>query len=355
MKDMKATLDDVDNLVGRRVFIRVDYNVPIDSKGRITDDNRIRQSLETIKYCISRNAKIILASHFGRPEGREEKYSLEPVAVHLRKLLPKTTIYFASDCVGDVVENQSRILKNGEILLLENTRFYKEEEENDENFSKWLSRLGDIFVNDAFGAAHRAHASTVGITKYLPAVAGFLIEKELRFLSAVTVNPVRPLTIICGGAKVDDKRPIIESLIDKADNILIGGKIAQAWKLDKPCKANIVVARDAEFDINEETIKEFTEIIDQSGTIFWNGPLGMFENPKYAKGTRAIAEAVSKSHAVSIVGGGDTASAIAGYEFNHISTGGGASLEFVQGKELPGISCLLTVTEFNRIEKERGL
>jgi triosephosphate isomerase len=358
----KATLDDINNLVGRRVLIRADYNVPLSGRGGIADDNRIRESLETVKYCLKRGAKVILCSHFGRPEGIDKKYSLEIVAEHLRKLLPKTTIYFANDCIGDIVVNQSKILKNGEILLLENTRFHKEEEQNDAHFAEKLSQLGDIFVNDAFGTAHRAHASTAGVANYLPAVAGFLIQKEIKYLSAIVKSPKRPLTVICGGKKVADKLPIIEHLIDKADNILIGGAISAQWKLTQKSAANIVVSKDTGFDIGEQTIRDFTDVIGRSSTIFWNGPMGVYEDPEYANGTKQIALAVisaTKNGSISIVGGGDTAAAVTelvGTDgFTHISTGGGASLEFIEGKTLPGIKCLLTVREFNKIKQIRGI
>jgi 3-phosphoglycerate kinase len=273
--------------------------------------------------------------------------------------LRKTTVYFLNDCVGDTVVNQSKILKNGEILLLENTRFHKGEEENEPTFAEALAKTGDIFVNDAFGSAHRAHASTVGVADYLPAIAGFLMEREIRFLSAITHEPKRPLTVISGGKKVADKLPVIEHLIDRADNLLIGGKIAAEWTVKRP---NIIIAEDTGFDITEKAVKEFANVIKKSKTIFWNGPMGMFEKPEYAEGTSKIALAVieaTKNGAVSVVGGGDTAAAVAslvGTEgFTHISTGGGASLEFLEGKTLPGIKCLLSADEFNTIEADRRI
>jgi 3-phosphoglycerate kinase len=403
----KATLRDVNNLVGRRVFIRVDYNVPVNDSGQIVDDNKIRQSLITIKYCLGRGAKVILASHFGRPEGVDHKYSLEPVCLRLRKLLPRTTVYFADDCVGEAVKTQVAALRNGEILLLENTRFHREEEQNDDKFSKELAELADIYVNDAFGTAHRAHSSTAGITKYLPAVAGFLIEKELTMLSAVAYNPARPLTIICGGKKIADKLGVVENLFKVADNVLIGGGMAFTFikamggkvggsivddtKIEycRECiknvreGVNLVIAGDAVIakevkrgavtqtvnageipdgymglDIGDKTVKQFTDIINRSATVFWNGPLGVSEIKEFANGTRSIAMAVASGNAISVVGGGDTASEITRFvkpeDLTHISTGGGASLEFIEGRTLPGINSLLSAEEFNIIEAKGG-
>jgi 3-phosphoglycerate kinase len=424
----KATLKDVNNLVGRRVLIRVDYNVPVNDRGVIVDDNKIRQSLITIKYCIGHGAKVILCSHFGRPDGIDKKYSLETVCYRLRKLLPKTTVYFAYNCIGSSVETQSHALQNGEILLLENTRFHKEEEANDPAFAKKLAVLGDIFVNDAFGSVHRAHASTVGVTKYLPAVAGFLIEKELTMLSAVAVNPARPLTVICGGKKVADNVLIgggMSYTFIKAAGGKIGSSIVDDTKIDycKQCMANakkstnggkntngekrtdggkstngkkrtnggkstdgknavnLVIASDTVIakeikpdavtktvksdeipdgymglDIGKNTIKQFSDIINKSATIFWNGTMGVSEIAAFSDGTKEIAENISTSNAISVIGGGDTASEATRFvkpeNFTHISTGGGASLEFIEGKELPGIKALLSVSKFNKIENE---
>jgi phosphoglycerate kinase len=435
----KATLKDINNLVGRRVLIRVDYNVPVDKNGVIADDNKIRQSLVTVKYCIGHGAKVILCSHFGRPTGADPKYSLESVCYRLRKLLPKTTVYFTHSCINESAKTQAEALQNGEILLLENTRFYPEEEANDPQFAKKLASLADIFVNDAFGTAHRAHASTVGVTAFLPSVAGFLIEKELTMLSAVAVNPARPLTVICGGKKVADKLGVVENLFRIADNILIGGgmcytfvksaggKIGNSivdetkvdycrdcikkagWRAasgeftrhtqDPTCgrqgtgcrckipertptaQVNLVIAPDsviapeakagiktrtvnsneipdgyAGFDIGERTIAEFTDIINRSATIFWNGPLGVSEVQGFEAGTEAIAKAISTANAISVIGGGDTASEATRFVpekyFTHISTGGGASLEFIEGKKLPAIKALLSVNKFNKIESK---
>lgn len=423
----KATLKDVNNLVGRRVLIRVDYNVPVDKNGVIVDDNKIRQSLVTIKYCLGHGAKVILCSHFGRPEGIDPKYSLESVCYRLRKLLPKTTVYFTHSITGGSVKTQAEALQNGEILLLENTRFYPEEEANDPQFAKKLADLADIFVNDAFGTAHRAHASTVGVTAYLPSVAGFLIEKELTMLSAVAVNPARPLTVICGGKKVADKLGVIENLFRVADNVLIGGgmcytfiksaggnignSILDETKIDycrdcmrkakcgqdienadgvsargqdcikKAVRVNLVIAADsiiasaaeesaetrtvnsneipdgyAGFDIGPKAVAEFTDIINKSATIFWNGPLGVSEVKCFESGTKAVARAIADSNAISVIGGGDTASEVTRFvaekNFTHISTGGGASLQFIEGKELPAIKALLSVDKFNKIESK---
>ncbi|MDR0383897.1 MAG: phosphoglycerate kinase [Christensenellaceae bacterium] len=357
----KATLRDVNNLVGRRVLIRVDFNVPLKEDGTIADDNRIRQSLVTIKYCLERGAKVVLASHLGRPNGRDQKLSLDIVAMRLRHLLPKNIIYFAKDCIGKETYSQTLALQNGEVLLLENTRFYEDDERNTQEFAMALANNADLFVLDAFGTAHRAHASTVGITKFLPSVAGFLLEKELLTLSLITDKPIRPLTIIVGGKKVEDKMPIIKNLINKADNILIGGKMAQEFPLIQKDGVNIVVAKDSGFDISKETIDKFTRIISKSATIFWNGPMGVFERKQYSNGTKQIGIAVAqvaKKGIPAVIGGGDTGSALKQLlskeelKHLHISTGGGASLEFIEDKELPGIAALPTVKKFNELEKK---
>lgn len=356
----KATLEDVNNLAGRRVFIRADFNVPVDDEGKITDDNRIRASLETINYCLSRGCKVILASHFGRPDGRDKKYSLERVAVRLRELLPDNVVYFCEDCVGYNAEAQSAALRDGEILLLENTRFYKEEEVNDEDFSRQLASLADIFVLDAFASAHRAHASTVGITKYLPSVAGFLMQKEIDGLSLVTENPKRPLTIIVGGKKIADKLGVIKHLVGKADNILVGGELI--YQVDKYCPEcreylNLSPDRVDEKDIGPKTVAAWTPIIEKSATIFWNGPMGVFEDEKYGWGTKMLGNAIIDSGAISVIGGGDTVLAVTRLcdgKFTYLSTGGGAGLEFISGETLPGIAALPTADEFNAIEAKRG-
>jgi phosphoglycerate kinase len=358
----KATLEDVNNLVGRRVFIRADFNVPMDEEGIITDDNRIRAGLETINYCLKRGAKVILASHLGRPEGCEKKYSLEPVAVRLRKLLPKTVVYFCEDCIGYNADAQATALRNGEVLLLENTRFHKEEEANDDKFAQQLASLADIFVLDAFASAHRAHASTVGLTKYLPSVAGFLMQREIQGLSLITESPKRPLTIIVGGKKIADKLGVIKNLVGKADNLLIGGELI--YQVDKYCPEykkylNLSPDRIDEHDIGPKTIAAWTPIINKSATVFWNGPMGVFEDKKYGWGTKTLAEIIEKSGTISVIGGGDTVSAVKMLcpksKFTYLSTGGSASLEFIGGETLPGIAALPTVAEFNKIEAKRGI
>jgi phosphoglycerate kinase len=404
----KKTIRDVD-IKGKRVFIRVDFNVPI-KNGRIEDDTRMVASLPTIKHAISNGAKVILASHLGRPlkdkkkaeeKGEEfnlKKYSLEPVAVRLSELLGRE-IAFAEDCIGEKALQKVEAMKEGDVLLLENLRFYAGEEKNDEAFASELAKLADVYVNDAFGAAHRAHASTAGITKFLqPAVAGFLMEKELTYLSKVLDNPERPFVAILGGAKVSDKIPVIESLINrKADKLLIGGAMAYTFfkaqglavgkslveddmmpkaleimekaekngvKLLLPTDHQVVDSYDPlhsrrtipiEFtnvglvglDIGIETVAIFSRELEGAKTIFWNGPMGMFEEKPFDEGTVAIAKAVAEATekgAVSIVGGGDSVAAVnqAGLadQISHISTGGGATLEFLAGKSLPGVEAL---------------
>jgi phosphoglycerate kinase len=404
----KKTIRDVD-IKGKRVFIRVDFNVPI-KNGRIEDDTRMVASLPTIKHAISNGAKVILASHLGRPlkdkkkaeeKGEEfnlKKYSLEPVAVRLSELLGRE-IAFAEDCIGEKALQKVEAMKEGDVLLLENLRFYAGEEKNDEAFASELAKLADVYVNDAFGAAHRAHASTAGITKFLqPAVAGFLMEKELTYLSKVLDNPERPFVAILGGAKVSDKIPVIESLINrKADKLLIGGAMAYTFfkaqglavgkslveddmipkaleimekaekngvKLLLPTDHQVVDSYDPlhsrrtipiEFtnvglvglDIGIETVAIFSRELEGAKTIFWNGPMGMFEEKPFDEGTVAIAKAVAEATekgAVSIVGGGDSVAAVnqAGLadQISHISTGGGATLEFLAGESLPGVEAL---------------
>ncbi|GIU81778.1 MAG: phosphoglycerate kinase [Acidobacteria bacterium] len=404
----KKTIRDVD-IKGKRVFIRVDFNVPI-KNGRIEDDTRIVASLPTIKHAISSGAKVILASHLGRPlkdkkkaeeKGEEfnpKKYSLEPVAARLSELLGKE-VAFAEDCIGEKVLQKVDAMKEGDVLLLENLRFHAGEEKNDEGFAAELAKLADVYVNDAFGAAHRAHASTAGITKFLqPAVAGLLMEKELTYLSRVLDNPERPFVAILGGAKVSDKIPVIESLIDrKVDKLLIGGAMAYTFfkaqgftvgkslvednmmpkaleimdkaersgvKLLLPTDHQVVDSYDPlhsrrtipiEFtnvglvglDIGTETVAVFSKELEGAKTIFWNGPMGMFEEKPFDEGTVAIAKAVAEATekgAISIVGGGDSVAAVnqAGVadKISHISTGGGATLEFLAGEVLPGVEAL---------------
>ena len=328
---------------GTRVLMRVDYNVPLAVDGSISDDKRMRDSLPTVLYCLARGAKVVLCSHFGRPDGEPKpEFSLRPVYTHLQKLLPDVTVQFAEATVGSQVSKQLDALPNGAILLLENTRFTKAETDNDPAFAKQLAQLGDVFVNDAFGTAHRAHASTVGVADYLPAFAGLLMAREIENLSQITDNPQRPFTVIIGGKKASDKIPLARKLADVADHVLVGGKISQEWQDDGvQRRAKIHVATDQGLDISADTITKWRPIIEKSRTIFWNGPLGQFDiDPVNAQGTRAIAQIIADCDAVSVVGGGDTAAAVKDFKFTHVSTGGGAALEFVEGATLPGIDCL---------------
>ncbi|HCC03773.1 MAG TPA: phosphoglycerate kinase [Clostridiales bacterium] len=390
----KKTVRDID-LKDKRVLVRCDFNVPMDENQNITDNTRIVAALPTIKYLLEKNCRITLCSHLGRPKGEFKKeFSLVPVAKELSKLINKQII-MAKDVIGEDAISKANNLKNGEILLLENLRFHREETDNDPEFSKKLASFGEIFVNDAFGTAHRAHASTEGVTHYLPAVSGFLIEKELKFLDEALQNPERPFMAILGGSKVSDKIGVIESLINKVDAILIGGgmaytffkalgynvgnsiceedkinlamelmekskekgvkfmlpvdnKIAKEFKADAESKvvpsAEIPDGWEA-LDIGPETVKLYAEELKNAKTIVWNGPLGVFELEKFAIGTNEIAKVLGDIDAVKIIGGGDSASAVekAGVaeKMTHISTGGGASLEFLEGKKLPGIEALL--------------
>ena len=389
----KKTVKDID-LKGKRVFVRCDFNVPMDENQNITDNTRIVAALPTIKYLLEQNCKIVLASHLGRPKGEfKPEFSLKPVAKELSKLLNKEVI-MAKDVIGEGTIQKALDLKEGEIMLLENVRFHKEETDNDPEFAKKLASMAEVFVNDAFGTAHRAHASTTGIADYLPAVSGFLIEKELKFLGNAVNNPERPFVAILGGAKVSDKIGVIDSLLEKVDTLMIGGGMAYTFfkaqgyevgnsicevdKLDlaksamekakqkgvklllpvdtkvgkefkEDTESKIVkwteIPADWEgFDIGPETIKMFTDELKTAKTVVWNGPLGLFEFDQFAIGTNAIAKALAELDATTIIGGGDSAAAVkkAGLEDNmtHISTGGGASLEFLEGKKLPGIECL---------------
>ena len=388
----KMTIQDID-IKGKRVIIRLDFNVPLDESFHITDDRRITAALPTIKYALDHGAsKVILMSHLGRPKGvgYEKAFSLLPVEKHLEELL-KEKVLFLNDCVGPEVK--AAIAKSSErLILLENLRFHKEEEKNDPAFAKELASLADVYVNDAFGTAHRAHASTAGITAYLPSVAGFLIEKELQYLGNAINNPKRPLVVILGGAKVSDKIELIKNLIPKADSIIIGGGMAYTFlkaqginignsKLEKDkidlareliaeakkagvqlvltqdfvitqdfasddCKVSDVIPDGWEsLDIGPKTIRSYDEVLSKAKTVIWNGPLGVFERDAYAKGTRAVANYLASLKDVTvIIGGGDSAAAVAKFgledKMTHISTGGGASLEFLEGKELPGIAAL---------------
>jgi len=396
----KLTIEDLSQkgeLKSKRVLVRVDFNVPMskDEPGKITDDKRIVESLPTIKRIISDGGKCILMSHLGRPKGEvNEKYSLRPVAAHLVTLL-NSGVYFADDCIGADAKRFVEEMKDGEVLLLENLRFHKEEEKNDEAFSKELASYGDIYINDAFGTAHRAHASTVGVTKFIKTcAAGYLMEKELDYLSRVITNPERPFLAILGGSKISGKIDVIRNLLPKADEILIGGgmiftfykamgfeignslleedkielakellneagnklvlptDVVVADKFEEKSKfvtvdANDIPSGKVGMDIGIRTIEAFKAEVLKSKTIVWNGPMGVFEMKNFAKGTfdiaKSLADATSKG-AVTVIGGGDSAAAIAqaGLEkqVSHVSTGGGASLEFLEGKILPGVEAL---------------
>ena len=391
----KKTIRDV-NVEGKRVFVRCDFNVPLDENGKITDENRIQGALPTIKYLLDHGAKVVLASHLGRPKnGPEAKFSLKPVAERLNQLLGgKVTM--ANDVIGEDAQEKVAALKNGEAVLLENVRFHKEEEKNDPEFAKKLASFADIFVNDAFGTAHRAHASTEGISHFVKtSVAGFLIEKELEVMGGALADPKRPFVAILGGAKVSDKIGVINNLLEKVDKLLIGGAMAYTFIVAKGGKVGMskleadkvdlakellekakakgvelylpvdtVIAQefkaDAEskvcetmaipdgwegLDIGPKTAELFAGVIKTAKTVIWNGPMGVFEFPKFAVGTKAVAQALADNpKAITIIGGGDSAAAIEqlGYadKVTHISTGGGASLEFLEGKVLPGIACL---------------
>ena len=391
---MKKTIRDVD-VNGKKCIVRCDFNVPM-KEGKITDDNRITAAMPSVKYLLENGASVILMSHLGRPKGQANpEFTLAPVAKRISELLGQEVIFAAADrVVDDNVRKQAADLKPGQVMLLENVRFRPEEEKNGEDFSKELASLADIFVNDAFGTAHRAHSSTAGIAVFLPAVSGFLIEKELKFLGDALDNPKRPLVAILGGSKVSDKIGVIENLIRKADTIIIGGgmaytflkangynigtslceedKIELAKELQEKALDNDVMFMlpvdsmlGDEFkedcntryagsstmpdgwmgmDIGPDTVRLYTEAIKKAGTILWNGPMGVFEFPAFEKGTKAVAEALAKSNAVTVVGGGDSAAAIKKFGFTdkitHVSTGGGASLEFLEGKALPGVDVL---------------
>ncbi|HUF66509.1 MAG TPA: phosphoglycerate kinase [Gemmatimonadaceae bacterium] len=384
-----------DDIRGRRALVRCDFNVPLDDAGAITDDTRIRASLPTIHYLLERNGRVALLSHLGRPKGKPEaKYSLKPVAVRLGELLGKS-VRFVESTVGTDAVAATRDLNDGEALLLENTRFSPGEEKNDAELARSLAELGDFYVNDAFGAAHRAHASTEGVARFLrPAVAGFLMERELEYLGGAVEDPARPFVAILGGAKISGKIEVIESLLPKVDALLIGGAMACTFfralgletgkslveedrvemakeladrggyrltlphdavvapSLDQPEAAHAVAraaipADEAMFDIGPRTAESFSRAIAAAGTIVWNGPMGVAEKPAFAAGTLAVARAMADATergAITIVGGGDSAAAVAaaGLEdrMSHVSTGGGASLEFLEGKPLPGVAAL---------------
>ena len=389
----KKTVRDID-LKGKKVFVRCDFNVPMDENQNITDNRRIVAALPTIKYLIEQNCKIILASHLGRPKGEvKPEFSLAPVAKELSKQLGQEVL-MAKDVIGESAKSLAENLQEGQVMLLENVRFHREETDNDPEFAKELASMAEVFVNDAFGTAHRAHASTEGISHYLPSVSGFLIEKELKFLGDALNNPERPFVAILGGAKVSDKIGVIDSLLEKVDTLMIGGGMAYTFfkaqgyevgnSLCEPdkCELALNLMKKAEekgvkfllpidtkvgkefkpdtesktvawtdipegwegFDIGEKTIEMFKNELKTAKTVVWNGPLGLFEFDQFAIGTNAIAHALAELDATTIIGGGDSAAAVekAGLadKMTHISTGGGASLEFLEGKKLPGIECL---------------
>ena len=388
----KKTLKDID-VYEKKVLIRVDFNVPI-VDGRITDDNRIKEALPTIKYVLDNGGAVILMSHLGRPDGKVvEKYSLKPVAERLEQLLEKPVI-MAKDVVGTDAKSKAKKLKAGEILLLENLRFEAGEEENDKEFCEKLAKLGDIYVNDAFGTAHRKHASTYGVAKILPSAIGFLIEKELRIICGAIENPKRPLVGILGGAKISDKISIVDKLLDVCDTLIIGGGMAYTFQkalgynignslldetkiqdckkmLEKAEKNNVELLLPVDYveskaiddvanakatktqniddgymgvDIGKKTIKMFVKAIKRAKTIIWNGPMGVFEEPKFAVGTYKVAKALTKVKGTTIIGGGDSGSAVINmglsHKITHISTGGGASLKLFEGKILPGVDVI---------------
>lgn len=391
--DMKKTLKDI-QVSGKKVLMRADFNVPLDEKRGITDDSRITAALPSIKYILDNGGRLILMSHLGRPkgEGAEPAFTLDPVAIKLSSLLGKD-VKKMDDCVGEEVTAAVANMKDGDVILLENLRFHKEEKKNDPEFAKELASLGEVFVEDAFGTCHRAHASTAGVTEHLPSVAGFLVEKEIQYFEKVTKDPEKPFCLILGGAKVADKIPVIENMLDKVDFLLIGGamaytflksrlkgvgasrvedemlgtvkkifELAGAKKVGIFLPSDHVVAREISadakhkvmkehisdgwigLDIGPATIKKYKAILKESKTIVWNGPVGFFELKPFSTGTTELAKFIASLDATTVIGGGDTAAAInqlgLGDKMSHMSTGGGASLEYLEGKELPGIAAL---------------
>lgn len=388
----KKTIVDLD-VLNKKVLVRVDFNVPL-KNGIIGDDTRIKEALPTINYLLNKGGAVILMSHLGRPDGQVvPEFSLKPVFDRLVELMPNTKVYFANDVVGDDAKQKAKELKAGEVLLLENLRFEKGEEDNDKEFCEKLAGLADVYVNDAFGTAHRKHASTYGVAKLLPNAIGFLIDKELKMICGNIQNPKRPFVAILGGAKISDKLNIVNTLIESANTIIIGGGMAFTFlkamgknvgnslvddeqlemctnALNKAKEKGVQIllpsdvlvagdinAKEAEYlpeidipknkmglDIGKKTIKQYTKVIRKAKTVIWNGPMGVFENPVFANGTYKVAKAVAKSHAISIVGGGDSASAIINMGFEkkitHISTGGGASLKLLEGKVLPAVDII---------------
>jgi len=390
----KKTIQDID-VRGKKVLVRVDFNVPLNDAGEVTDDKRIVAALPTIQYLLDQNAKVILCSHLGRPKGNPNpKFSLAPVGARLSELLPETKIWFADDTIGESAKTAIDDMKEGEIVLLENVRFHAEEEKNDPAFAKELASLAEIYVSDAFGTVHRAHASTAGVAAHIPAVAGFLIGKELGIMGEALENPERPFVAILGGAKVSDKIGVIKNLLNKCDSLIVGGGMAYTFfkamgysigsslldaesidlasELMEEAKQkgvnlllpidNVVATEfkeDAEhktvmsseipdgwmgMDIGPKSIELFSKTIAEAKTVVWNGPMGVFEFPAFAEGTKKVAEACAACEGTTIVGGGDSASAVKKLGFadkiTHISTGGGASLEFLEGKVLPGVAAL---------------
>ncbi len=389
----KKSLTDID-VNGKKVFVRVDYNVPMDENLNITNDTRIRATLPTLNYLLEHHAAVILACHLGRPKGeRGAKFSVKPVAARLGELLGKE-VQYAPDCVGPEAEKAAAALKAGEVLLLENLRYHKEEEKNDPEFSKQLAKLADLAVNDAFGVSHRAHASVAGIADHLEMVAGFLMEKEIKFVGQTVANPERPFVAIIGGAKVSDKIGVISNLLEKVDKIIIGGGMANTFNAAKGYHMEKSLTEPEKYDLAHELLKKaedkgvkvvlpvdvviadefapdanakvvdidkidagwmaldsgprssdlYAEALKDAKTIVWNGPMGVFEMDAFAKGTERVAQAVADSAAVSIVGGGDSIAALKktglSDKITHISTGGGATLEFLEGKTLPGIAAI---------------
>ncbi len=386
----KKTIEDID-VKGKHVLVRVDFNVPT-KEGKVGDDTRIRAALPTIEYLLGQGAAVILCSHLGRPKGGPDpKYTLKPVAEHLSGLLGKP-VAFAEDCVGPAAEAAAKALQPGEVLVLENTRFHPEEEKNDLELAKQMASLAQVYVNDAFGTAHRAHSSTEGVARFLPAVAGYLLQKEIRYLGQAVAEPKRPFVAILGGAKISDKIGVIRNLLTKADHVLIGGGMANTFlkarglamadslveetaldtarellaaggdKLHLPVDMALGDKFDAEaekkvlpvgdvpdgwriLDIGPETVAAYSKVIAAAGTVVWNGPMGVFEFPRFAEGTFGVAKAVAASEAVSVIGGGESVAAIQqsglADQITHISTGGGASLEMLEGLVLPGLAALM--------------
>jgi phosphoglycerate kinase len=390
---MKRSIRDLD-VRGKTILVRVDYNVPLDSEGHVADATRITATLPTLNYLREHGAKVVLMAHFGRPGGKPDpKYSLKPVAEELSRQLG-VTVPLAPDCVGPAVQQMVKALKPGDVLLLENVRFHAEEEKNDPDFSKQLASLGDAYVNDAFGAAHRAHASTAGIAAYLPSAAGFLMHKELEVLGGILEHPTRPFVAIVGGAKVSSKLGVLESMLQRVDKLLIGGGMANTFlkarglevgkslleadlvetaaDLDKRAKEkgvtlllpeDVVVADKvaegassevvqasavpndkAIVDIGPKAAAAYAKALDGAGTVLWNGPMGVFEIAAFAEGTKAVAQALANSSATTVIGGGESVAAVEQLgladKMTHISTGGGASLELLEGRELPGVAAL---------------